>query len=71
MGIVLFIVIFSVVVIAHELGHMMIAKWESEVVRWEYKYMNYDWDVWDEEEQGPICYWMPLPEPPKEDADNG
>ena len=26
MGIVLFIVIFSVVVIAHELGHMMIAK---------------------------------------------
>ena len=55
------------VLVCNDDGHMMIAKWESEAVRWEYKYMNYDWDVWDEEEQGPICYWMPLPEPPKED----
>lgn len=54
------------VLVCNDDGHMMIAKWESEVVRWEYKYMNYDWDVWDEEEQGPICYWMPLPEPPEE-----
>lgn len=57
------------VLVCNDDGHMMLAKWESEAVRWEYKYMNYDWDVWDEEEQGPICYWMPLPEPPKEDEE--
>ena len=54
------------VLVCNDDGHMMIAKYESELVRWEYKYTNYDHDVWDDDEQGPVCYWMPLPEPPKE-----
>lgn len=53
------------VLVVNDDGKMMIAKYESEVLRWEYKYIAYDWDVWDDEEQGPICYWMALPEPPK------
>lgn len=53
------------VLVVNDDGKMMIAKYESEAVRWEYKYINYDWDVWDDEEQGPICYWMPLPNLPK------
>lgn len=54
------------VLVCNDDGKMMIAKYESEVVRWEYKYTNYDWDVWDDDEQGPVCYWTYLPEPPKE-----
>lgn len=45
--------------------HVMIAKYESEVPEWEYKYINYDHDVWDNDEQGPILYWMPLPKTPE------
>ncbi len=56
------------VLVCNDEGKMMIAKHESEAIRWEYKYTNYDWDVWDDYEQGPVCYWMPLPEPPKEEA---
>ena len=48
--------------------HMMIAKYETETYDWYYKYTNYDFDIWDNEEQGPVCYWMPLPEPPKEET---
>ena len=54
------------VLVVNDDGKMMIAKFESEVLHWEYKYYAYDWDVWEDEEQGPICYWMPLPEPPEE-----
>ena len=53
------------VLVCNDDGHMMIAKYESEVLRWEYKYINYDWDVWDDEEQGPVCWWMPLPKAPE------
>ncbi len=54
------------VLVCNDEGKMMVAKYESEVIHWEYKYTNYDWDVWDDDEQGPVCYWMPLPEPPEE-----
>lgn len=57
------------VLVCNDDGHMMIAKYESEVLGWYYKYTNYDFDMWDNEEQGPVCYWMPLPEPPKEDGE--
>ena len=57
------------VLVCNDEGKMMIAKYESELVRWEYKYTNYDWDVWDDEEQGPVRYWMPLPEPPELEED--
>ena len=35
---------------------------------WQIAYCLYDVDLWDDEEQGPVRYWMPI-EPPKEDAD--
>ena len=53
------------VLVCNDDGHMMIAKYESELVRWEYKYTNYDHDVWDDEEQGPVCWWTPLPDQPE------
>lgn len=56
------------VLVCNDDGHMMIAKHESETYEWYYKYTNYDFDIWDNEEQGPVCYWMPLPEPPKEET---
>lgn len=56
------------VLVCNDDGHMMIAKYESELIRWEYKYTNYDHDVWDDDEQGPVCWWMPLPEPLKEET---
>lgn len=55
------------VLVCNDDGHMMIAKYESETYEWYYKYTNYDFDIWDNEEQGPVCYWMPLSEPPKEE----
>ena len=51
------------VLVCNDDGHMMIAKYESEMGHWEYKYTNYDHDIWDDDEQGPVCWWMPLPEP--------
>lgn len=56
------------VLVCNDDGHMMIAKHETETYEWYYKYTNYDFDIWDNEEQGPVCYWMPLPEPPKEET---
>ncbi len=55
------------VLVCNDDGHMMIAQYVGESIwQWQYKYTNYDVDVWDDEEQGPVCWWMPLPEPPKE-----
>ena len=49
------------VLVCNDDKHMMIAKYETETYEWYYKYTNYDFDIWDNEEQGPVCYWMPLP----------
>ena len=54
------------VLVCNDDGHMMIAKHETETYEWYYKYTNYDFDIWDNKEQGPVQYWMPLPEPPEE-----
>ena len=51
------------VLVCNDEGKMMIAKYESETLDWYYKYTNYDFDVWDNEEQGPVVAWMPLPAP--------
>ena len=59
------------VLVCNDDGHMMIAQYIEETAQWQYKYINYDVDVWDDEEQGPVCYWAYLPEPPKEGNDNG
>ena len=34
---------------------------------WWYRYFAYDVDRWDENEQGTITHWMPLPKPPEEE----
>lgn len=54
------------VLVCNDDGHMMIAQYIEETAQWQYKYINYDVDIWDDEEQGPVCYWAYLPEPPKE-----
>ena len=55
------------VLVCNDDGRIMIAQYVGESIwQWQYKYTNYDVDVWDDEEQGPVCWWMPLPEPPKE-----
>lgn len=56
----------SFVLVCNDDGHMMIAQYIAETMEWQYKYTNYDVDLWDNEEQGPVLWWMPLPEPPKE-----
>lgn len=55
------------VLVCNDDGHMMVAQYigEGHIWEWQYKYTNYDVDVWDDQEQGPVCWWMPLPEPPK------
>jgi hypothetical protein len=59
------------VLVCNDDGHMMVAQYigEGTIWEWQYKYTNYDVDVWDNQEQGPVCWWMRLPEPPKEDDD--
>lgn len=54
------------VLVCNDDGHMLVAQYIEETVQWQYKYTNYDVDVWDDEEQGPVCWWAELPEPPKE-----
>jgi len=54
------------VLVCNDDGRMMIAQYVGESIwQWQYKYTNYDVDVWYDEEQGPVRWWMPLPEPPK------
>ena len=57
------------VLVCNDDGHMMVAQYIEETAQWQYKYINYDVDVWDDEEQGPVCWWAELPEPPKESED--
>lgn len=56
------------VLVCNDDGHMMVAQYIEETAQWQYKYTNYDVDVWDDEEQGPVCWWVELPEPPKEET---
>lgn len=54
------------VLVCNDDGKMMVAQYIAETDKWQYRYMAYDVDVWDDTEQGPIEWWMLLPEPPKE-----
>ena len=58
------------VLVCNDDGHMLVAQYIEETAQWQYKYINYDVDVWDDEEQGPVCWWAELPEPPKEEKDD-
>lgn len=47
------------------------AEWYPDVniPEWRIKYCMYDDDCWDEEEEGKIIAWMPLPDPYQEGKD--
>lgn len=54
------------VLVCNDDGEMMIAKMAGCYYKyWVYKYCAYDTDCWDENENGLITHWMPLPELPK------
>ena len=57
------------VLVCNDDGKIMVAQYIEETAQWQYRYMAYDVDVWDDKEQGPVCYWTHLPELPKEDDD--
>lgn len=40
----------------------------ASITPWQIAYCLYDVDTWDDEEQGPVCWWRELPEPPKEET---
>ena len=40
----------------------------APITPWQIAYCLYDVDTWDDEEQGPVCWWRELPEPPKEET---
>lgn len=40
----------------------------APITPWQIAYCLYDVDTWDDEEQGPVCWWKELPEPPKEET---
>lgn len=52
------------VLVCNDDGKMMVAQYIAEMDKWQYRYMAYDVDVWDDTEQGPVEWWMPLPEAP-------
>ena len=56
------------VLVCNDDGKMMVAQYIAETDQWQYRYMAYDVDVWDDTEQGPVEWWMPLPEVPREDG---
>ena len=55
------------VLVCNDDKKIMVAQYIDETAQWQYPYIAYDVDVWDDDEQGPIMWWMPLPEAPKED----
>ncbi len=58
------------VLVCNDDGKMMVAQYIDETAQWQYRYMAYDVDIWDDTEQGPVEWWMPLPEQPKGDDEN-
>lgn len=54
------------VLIRQDDDRMMVA--EKVDGDWWYRYFAYDVDRWDENEQGKITHWMPLPKGPEEET---
>lgn len=59
------------VVVCNDEGKCVVAQYvgyqTDSLTPWRIAYTMYDTDIYDEKECGPVRYWMPLPEPPKED----
>ena len=60
------------VVVCNDDGKCVVAQYvgyqTDSMTPWRIAYSMYDTDAYFEADEGPVCYWMPLPEPPKEDA---
>ena len=60
------------VVVCNDDGKCVVAQYvgyqTDSLTPWRIAYTMYDTDIYDETECGPVRYWMPVPEPPKEDA---
>ena len=60
------------VVVCNDEGKCVVAQYvgyqTDSMTPWRIAYSMYDTDAYNEADEGPACYWMPLPEPPKEDA---
>ena len=61
------------VVVCNDEGKCVVAQYvgyqTDSLTPWRIAYTMYDTDIYDEKECGPVRYWMPLPEPPKEGKD--
>ena len=59
---------FKFVLVCNDENRYGVAQYVGDdgLAPWQIAYCLYDVDIWDDKEQGPIRYWMPLPEPPQE-----
>lgn len=59
------------VLVCNDEGKCVVAQYvgyqTDSLTPWRIAYTMYDTDIYDENECGPVRYWMPI-EPPKEDA---
>ena len=59
------------VLVCNDDGKCVVAQYvgyqADSLTPWRIAYTMYDTDIYDEQECGPVRYWMPI-EPPKEDA---
>ena len=60
------------VVVCNDEGKCVVAQYvgyqTDSMTPWRIAYSMYDTDAYLEADEGPVCYWMPIPEPPEEDA---
>ena len=58
------------VVVCNDEGKCVVAQYvgyqTDSMTPWRIAYSMYDTDAYNEADEGPVCYWMPI-EPPKED----
>ena len=61
------------VLVCNDEGKCVVAQYvgyqTDSLTPWRIAYTMYDTDIYDEKECGPVRYWMPLPEPPKEEEE--
>ena len=58
------------VLVCNDEGKCVVAQYvgyqTDSATPWRIAYSMYDTDAYLEADEGPVCYWMPLPEPPQE-----
>lgn len=58
------------VLVCNDEGKCVVAQYvgyqTDSATPWRIAYSMYDTDAYLEADEGPVCYWMPLPKPPQE-----